>query len=87
MSPRNERYQVPKHIVQGIRDKRKALLHGPFACPNCGREKLMIKLEKGRNVAGAVCVCGVEQELKFVPVYEAVDYYSKFMDSFRRGKK
>ncbi len=30
--------------------------------------------------ARAICSCGVENSLKYIPAYEAIDYYNKFMD-------
>lgn len=82
--PRNERYRVSKDIVQGIKDKRKLLLHGPFSCPSCGKDKLMIRIDKNSKKVIAVCTCNIEQELKFGPVFEAVDYYNKFVDQFKK---
>lgn len=83
MSPRNERYQTPKYIAQGIRDTRNKLLHGSNYCPKCGQEKLMILIDKKKKEVKAFCPCGIENQLIFVPVFEACDYYSKFMDKYK----
>lgn len=83
MSPRKERYQTPKYIAQGIRDGRKKLLHGSYYCPKCGKDKLMIQIDKKEKRVIAMCSCGIEHSLNYVPAYEAVDYYNKFIDKFK----
>jgi transcription elongation factor Elf1 len=85
VSPRNARYQTPKHVVQAIRDKRKSLLHGSYFCPKCGMDKLRIEVDKKNKEAIAVCNCGLEQRLTYAPAFEAVDYYNKFKDHFSKG--
>ena len=30
----------------------------------------------------AICTCGLEEQLTYAPVFQAVDYYSKFMDLY-----
>lgn len=84
MSPRKERYQTPTYVAQGIRDKRKKLLHGAYCCPNCGKDKLMIQIDKSKKEIIAECPCGVKQALNYIPAFEAVDYFSKFTDQYRR---
>ncbi len=84
MSPRNARYQTPEYIAQGIRDKRKKLLQGSYSCPQCGKEQLRIGVDKKNKEAIAVCSCGLEKTLKFVPAFETVDYYNRFLDDCLR---
>jgi len=84
MSPRKERYQTPEYIAEAIRDKRRKLLHGSYYCPKCGKDKLMIQIDKKAKQVHAVCSCGIEQSLNFVPAYEAVDYYNKFIDQCKK---
>lgn len=83
MSPRKERYQVPKWIAQSIVSKRKELLYGSYYCPNCGLNKLRILKDKNKEVI-AVCVCGLEHKLKYIPAYESPDYYNKLIDQVRK---
>lgn len=84
MSPRKERYQTPEYIAQGIRDRRKKLLYGSYSCPKCGLEKLRIEVDKKNKEVRAICSCGIEHRLDYVPVFESVDYYNKFMDQFNK---
>ncbi|MBW2995171.1 hypothetical protein KY312_02375 [Candidatus Woesearchaeota archaeon] len=87
MSPRNERYQTPPHIAQGIRSRRKHLLNGPFSCPSCGKDKLMIQVDRKNKKSRVFCVCGIDKEVRFAPIFEAVDYYSKFVDCYNQNKR
>jgi len=80
MYPRKARYQVPGWVTQSIRDKRKKLLHGPYNCSKCKMNKLRIQVNKERKEVIAVCSCGVEHPLKYIPAFEARDYYNKFMN-------
>jgi transcription elongation factor Elf1 len=87
MSPRKERYQTPPHIAQAIRDKRKKMMHGSYYCPQCGLEKLCIAIDKNRKEVVASCACGLEHQLIYVSAFEAVDYYNKFADQFKKSKR
>lgn len=87
MSPRKERYQTPTYIAQGIRDKRKKLLHGPYSCPKCGLDKLRIGINSKKKEVIAVCSCGMEQKLDYVSAFEAVDYYNKCLDKYKKQKQ
>lgn len=84
MSPRKERYQTPEYIAQAIRDKRKKLLHGSYYCPKCGKDKLRIEVDKKKKEVIVVCSCGIEHRLNYVPAFELVDYYNKFVDQFKK---
>lgn len=86
MSPRKERYQTPPHIAQAIRDKRKKLLCGTYYCPKCGKDKLRVEVDKERKEVFVVCTCGENRQLSYVPAFELVDYYSKFLDHFKKGQ-
>lgn len=86
MSPRKARYQVPGWVAQSIRDKRKKLLHGPYDCPKCKMNKLRIQVNKKRKEVVAICSCGVEYPLKYIPAFEAIDYYNKLMDQINKKK-
>jgi transcription elongation factor Elf1 len=84
LSPRKERYQTPKYIAQAIREKRKNLLHGAYFCPKCKMDRLRIQADNKQKKAFAVCPCGIQYQLNYVPAFEAVDYYSKFMDQWNK---
>ena len=87
MSPRNTRYQTPEYVADAIKSKRKRLLHGPHFCPKCGLEKLRIEVDQKNKQATAICGCGLEQQLNYVPAFEGVDYYSKFVDESKKQKQ
>ena len=87
MSPRNARYQTPEYVAGAIKSKCKRLLHGPHFCPKCGLEKLRIEVDQKNKQATAICSCGLEQQLNYVPAFEGVDYYSKFVDEFKKQKQ
>jgi transcription elongation factor Elf1 len=86
MSPRKERYQTPPYIAQAIRDKRKKLLCGVYDCPKCGLNKLRVEVDKGRKEVMVFCTCGERSQLSYVPAFELVDYYNKFLDHFSKGQ-
>lgn len=84
MSPRKERYNVPEYIAQAIRNKRRKLLCGIYYCPKCGKDKLRIEVDRERKEVVAICSCGVEHQLNYVPAFESVDYYNRFIDQFKK---
>jgi len=84
MSPRKARYQVPSWVAQSIRDKRKKLLHGPYDCPKCKMSKMRIQVDKKMKEVAAICSCGLESQLNYIPAFEAIDYYNRFLDRFNK---
>jgi transcription elongation factor Elf1 len=49
-------------------------------------EKLRIEADDKNKQVIAVCSCGLEHPLNYVPAFEGVDYYSKFVDEFKKQK-
>jgi transcription elongation factor Elf1 len=86
MPPRKERYQTPPYIAQAIRDKRKKLLCGVYDCPRCGKDKLRVEVDIENKEVMVVCTCGEKSQLSYVPAFELVDYYNKFLDRFKKGQ-
>jgi transcription elongation factor Elf1 len=84
MSPRKERYQTPPYIAQAIRDKRKSLLSGIYYCPRCGKDKLQVAVDKEKKEVMIECACGQKSQLSYVPAFELIDYYNKFLDHFKK---
>jgi transcription elongation factor Elf1 len=41
-------------------------------------------IDKKNKEAIAVCNCGLEQRLNYVPAFETVDYYNKFRDQCKK---
>jgi transcription elongation factor Elf1 len=86
LSPRKARYQTPEYIADAIKSKRKKLLHGPHFCPKCGMEKLRIEVDTMSKQVIAICSCGLERQMDYIPAFEGVDYYNKFVDEFKKQK-
>jgi transcription elongation factor Elf1 len=84
MSPRKERYAVPRNQVRTFRRETKKMVNGPYYCPKCGKNKLQITVEKDKEVIAACLECGIKQNLTFAPVFEPVDYYNKFCDKLKK---
>ena len=81
MSPRKARYEVDKHIVQGIRDRRKKILNGPYFCPACSQEKLRVIISHENENVLALCKCGFRKTLQYTPNRQGIDYYNELFDN------
>ena len=81
MTPRKARYQVEKHIVQGIRDRRAKILEGPYRCPSCGLESLRILIAHETENVYAKCRCGFQRDLEYNSGREGIDYYNDLFDA------
>ena len=82
MSPRKARYEVSKHIVQSIRDKRNKILSGPYNWPKCNHEKLRIIINEEEKKVLAICKCGLKDSLVYTSKKEAIDYYNDLIDKY-----
>jgi len=83
--PRNEAYNIPHNQVRMFQKAAKQLANGPYDCPNCGKKQLLILIDKKNKVASVSCPsCGLQQPLKYAPVFQGVDYYNKFIDNYKR---
>jgi len=80
MSPRKDRYRVPEWRVKLFKDESKKILFGPYICPKCNQDNLKIKVDKEKKEVTVTCDCGLEHSLKYIPSYDPVDYYNKFID-------
>jgi transcription elongation factor Elf1 len=49
-------------------------------------EKLRIEVDEKNKQVIAVCSCGLERQLNYVPAFEGVDYHNKFVDEFKKQK-
>jgi len=83
MSPRKAHYRTPPWRVQRFRQRRNEMLFGPYTCPSCKTDKLRVKIDKKQKEVVILCECGLEQPLKYHPLYEPVDYYSNFLDEYQ----
>ena len=85
MSPRKERYAVPRDAVRTFRREAKKMVNGPYYCPKCGKDKLQITVDTKKKEVTAVCLeCKLDESLSFAPVFEPVDYYNKFVDKLKK---
>ena len=86
MCPRSAAFKVPhSHIKLLVKDA-KQLVNGPYYCPKCRKELLQILADARKKEVYAICTCGLEEQLTYAPVFQAVDYYSRFMDLYKKKK-
>ena len=86
MCPRKEAYKVPHNRIKILMKEAKQLVNGPYYCPKCRKELLQILADVDKKEVFAICTCGLEQQLTYAPVFQPVDYYSKFMDMCKKQK-
>ncbi len=85
MCPRNEAYRIPNYHIRIFQKNAKKMVNGPYFCPNCGKDQLQILVDAKNKEAGAYCPnCKLERQLQYAPVFQGVDYYSKFMDQYKK---
>ncbi len=52
-----------------------------FICPVCGRQGVMVTMDKKKQKAYVKCAyCDLEEEVSIKPRYEPVDAYAKVVD-------
>ena len=86
MCPRNAAFKVPHSHIKILVKDAKQLVNGPYYCPKCRKELLQILADTKKKEVYAVCTCGLEEQLTYAPVFQPVDYYSKFMDVYKKRK-
>ena len=86
MCPKEDQFRVKGRQAEAVRRKRKELQYGPYNCPKCGMNRLMIQVNKETKEAKGTCVCGLGHPLRYVEAYERVDYYNKLIDEFYRKR-
>lgn len=82
MSPRKTHYRIPDWKIREFKIRSKKIIFGPYFCPKCKKENLKVRVNKNKKEANALCDCGLEHLFKFIPSYDPVDYYNKFVDQF-----
>ena len=87
MSPLNKSYKTPHNRAKILVKDATKMVNGPYWCPGCRKERLQILADKDKREVYAVCACGLEEQLTYAPVFQPCDYYSKFMDIYRRKKR
>ena len=86
MCPRSAAFKVPHSHIKILVKDAKQLVNGPYYCPNCRKELLQILADARKKEVCAICTCGLEEQLTYAPVFQAVDYYSRFMDLYKKKK-
>jgi len=86
MTPRSPAYKVPHNRIKILVKEAKQMVNGPYYCPKCRKELLQILANVSNKEVLVVCTCGLEQKLNYAPVFQPIDYYSKFMDMYKKGK-
>lgn len=87
MKPRNAAFKVPHNSIRILVKEAKQMVNGPYYCPQCKKELLQILANPKEKEVFAICTCGLEQQLTFAPVFQPIDYYSKFMDWYKKQKR
>ncbi len=86
INPKGSSYRTPHNKIKILVKEAKQMVNGPYWCPKCRKELMQILADKNNREVLAICKCGVEQKLTYAPIFQPIDYYSKFMDMWRKGK-
>jgi len=86
MCPRNSAYKVPRNRIKILVKEAKQMVNGPYYCPKCKKELLQILADVKKKEVIAICTCGLEHQLTYAPVFQPIDYYSKFMDVYKKNR-
>jgi transcription elongation factor Elf1 len=89
MSPGNAKFRVlpPSQKIKIFQRESKQLINGPYDCPKCGKTLLQIVISTKNNEVHAICVCGIDEQLTYAPVFQGIDYHSKFLDKWKRENR
>lgn len=87
MCPRNEAYRIPHNQIRTFQKEARKMANGPYFCPKCGKNQLQIVIDSKKKEVCVICVCGIEQKLNYAPVFQGVDYYSKFKDQYKKQRQ
>ena len=79
--------KVAKWAYMMYKDKCRKAAVGPYECPNCSNNNLLLKIDRDNSAVTAVCNCGFRSDLKFVSIYEPIDYYNKIVDQYYHARK
>jgi transcription elongation factor Elf1 len=84
--PRKDAYTIPNNQVRIFQREAKKLANGPYDCPRCGKKQLLVLIDNKNKQAALHCPsCTLEQILKYAPVFQGIDYYSKFIDEYKKS--
>jgi transcription elongation factor Elf1 len=86
MCPKTASHRVPHNRIKILVKEAKQMVNGPYYCPKCKKELMQILADKNKKEVLIVCTCGMEHQMVYAPVFQPIDYYSKFMDLWKKGK-
>jgi len=83
MSPRKGTDgKVPRWAYRSYKSKTRKLVYGPYDCPKCGSNSLVINVDKRQTKVFAKCICGLSKVKPYYSAFQPVDYYNKIIDEF-----
>jgi len=86
MSPVNKSCRTPHNRIKILVKDAKQMVNGPYYCPQCKKELMQVLAEPNKKEVYVVCKCGIEEKLPYAPVFQPCDYYSKFMDIWKKHR-
>jgi transcription elongation factor Elf1 len=84
MCPKTSSHKVPHNRIKILVREAKQMINGPYYCPKCKKELLQILADVYKKEVLVICPCGLEEKLTYAPVFQPIDYYSKFMDIYKK---
>lgn len=80
--------KVPRWLYKSHGVKTKNLLFGPYECPSCGSQSLVINIDEKSESVLAKCKCGFSQNLPFHSQFQPIDYYGELIDdNYKKSNK
>ncbi len=86
MCPVKKSFRTPHNRAKILTKDAKQMVNGPYYCPQCKKELMQILADPGKKQVFCICKCGLEHELTYAPVFQPIDYYSKFMDYWKKHR-
>ena len=74
--------RVPGWVYRSYKSRVKKLIYGPYDCPKCGKNGLVIDVNKSQTKVFVKCSCGLSKVLPYYPAFQSVDCYNKIIDDF-----
>jgi|WetSurMetagenome_2_1015567.scaffolds.fasta_scaffold16293_3 transcription elongation factor Elf1 len=86
MCPVKKSFRTPHNRIKILTKDAKQMVNGPYFCPQCKKELMQILADPAKKQVFCICKCGLEHQLTYAPVFQPIDYYSKFMDYWKRHR-
>lgn len=72
--------KVPRWQYKSNNRRIRRVLFGPYECPSCGSQSLVINVDRKSELVLAKCTCGFSRDLPFHSQFQPVDYYGELID-------